>query len=463
MYNVDVLKYLVVDVLKDVSAITEQSRKYFHLVDRLLYVSMSGTAVYPSGLGRNHLYKEFRSCEIRKQQIERDKLQLLNELETVSARMADIEAALILIPSAKRVENSIRQNVSHDFFLIESSKVDVKSNLTSSIRQLSDGASDRINEVFDDSGDDDEDKKRRRVEIDDALKSNPTKKLKLTDTIEYTLTLNENKFWAETIENQEKKNGYLNTDTNAEKNSSSSYQKKDEIQTEDILEDALLSSSSSSSEAVTVLDSSKKGCIGEEGIDRDDKIKMKKRRKNRPVPNPNNLSRNVPMGPLDEESLFCFDKRCLLRYLELHGDMRVRHSFEIPWVNNWSEEMWGYKLGNQTRLIRESHIHTDKRDELIDIGFSYKKLLAREGYGWDRIKSSLLQYKALFGDLLVHRDFVVPNNHPDWPQNTWGIRLGSRVHHLRNRGDHADKRNELLEMGFMFRVSKLSKFAIQPI
>ena len=86
---------------------------------------MSETAVFPSGSGRNHLYREFRSCEIRKLQIEKDKLQLLNELETVSARMADIEAALILIPSAKRIDSSGRQNVSHDLFLIASLFVDM--------------------------------------------------------------------------------------------------------------------------------------------------------------------------------------------------------------------------------------------------------------------------------------------------------------------------------------------------
>ena len=336
------------------------------------------------------------------------------------------------------------------------------SNLTSFIRQLSDGAQSRSKDC-DDTGEDDEDEKSRRIGIDGTLNSNPRKKFKLIDTIEYTMTLNENKFWADTIDNKEKKNGYLSTDTNAENNSSSSYQNKDESQTLDSFGSVLLSSSSSFPEVTTYLESSKGDCKDEEDIDSNDKTKMKKRRKSRPFPNPNNLLRNVPMGPLNEESFFCFDKRCLLRYLELHGDMRIRHSFEIPWNSDWSEEMWGHKLGNQTRLIRESLIYADKKDELIDIGFSYKKILAREGYGWDRIKSSLLQYKALFGDLLVHRDFVVPSNHPDWPQSTWGIRLGSRVHHLRNRGDHADKRNELLEMGFLFRVSKLSKFAIQPI
>ena len=139
--------------------------------------------------------------------------------------------------------------------------------------------------------------------------------------------------------------------------------------------------------------------------------------------------------------------------------MRVGVSFEFPWCNTWPEEMWGYKLGKQTKLIRDMLLYPDKKDELENEGFCYKKHLSREGYGWDRIKSSLIRFQEINGNLLVHRDFIVPNNN-EWPPNTWGIRLGSRVHHLRNRGDHADKRDELVQMGFVFRVSKLSKFAI---
>ena len=78
------------------------------------------------------------------------------------------------------------------------------SNLTSFIRQLSDGAQSRSKDS-DDTGEDDGDKKSRRIEIDGTLNSNPTKKFKLIDTIEYTMTINENKFWADTIDNKEKK------------------------------------------------------------------------------------------------------------------------------------------------------------------------------------------------------------------------------------------------------------------
>ena len=293
-------------------------------------------------------------------------------------------------------------------------------------------------------------------------------------TIERTFTNNENNFWAETIDNKEFKsdnendlNNYnglnllndatiinfdviknidINNDMNHKNmNESSSENSNDNDNINDNENDNLLDSELENAELAYA----------------QSKIITKKKRKNITIfLNPNNLVRNIPMGPVGKEDSFAFDLRCLLKYLEIFGNMRIRHSFEIPWNEFWPQEMWSYKLGNQTRKIRESRIYVDKKEELIKIGFSFKKLLAREGYGWDRIKLSLLQYKNIHGNLLVHRDFIVPINDPLWPPTTWGIRLGSRVHHLRNRGDHADKRDELIEMGFKFRVSKLSKFAI---
>lgn len=315
---------------------------------------------------------------------------------------------------------------------------------------------------------DNEDRINQDIGEDDDSNGHHTKKMKLTETIEYTLTVNENNFWAETIDNK-----VISNDDNddslvrtGESSSSSNNQKEDNIEIMDNFNNNPTSSSSSQVKLNSYsLNSSNTENENENDEEENSLLggKKSKKRRGKLLSNPNNLSRNIPMGPIDEEGSFNFDKRCLLKYFELHGDMRVRHTFEIPWNSNWCEEMWGYKLGNQTRRIREFRIHLDKKDELINLGFSYKKLLAREGYGWERIKSSLLQYKSLYGNLLVHRDFVVPSNNSDWPEKTWGIRLGSRVHHLRNRGDHADKRNELLDMGFVFRVSKLSKFAIKPI
>jgi hypothetical protein len=44
-------------------------------------------------------------------------------------------------------------------------------------------------------------------------------------------------------------------------------------------------------------------------------------------------------------------------------------------------------------------------------------------YGYEKVKAAFLQYKALFGDLLVPDIFVVPVTE-DWPEELWGIKLG---------------------------------------
>ena len=44
---------------------------------------------------------------------------------------------------------------------------------------------------------------------------------------------------------------------------------------------------------------------------------------------------------------------------------------------------------------------------------------------------SLHVYKELHGDLKVPYDFVVPSEAP-WPEDAWGIKLGSRVVTIRS-------------------------------
>lgn len=42
---------------------------------------------------------------------------------------------------------------------------------------------------------------------------------------------------------------------------------------------------------------------------------------------------------------------------------------------------------------------------------------------YDLVRIALLRFRELFGNACVKRGFVVPDNSPDWPIETWGIRL----------------------------------------
>ena len=55
------------------------------------------------------------------------------------------------------------------------------------------------------------------------------------------------------------------------------------------------------------------------------------------------------------------------------------------------------------------------------------------------------------GDLEVPQAFVVPSEVP-WAEEAWGMKLGSRVNHIRHREDyvkdHPQRRAELGALGF---------------
>ena len=160
--------------------------------------------------------------------------------------------------------------------------------------------------------------------------------------------------------------------------------------------------------------------------------------------NPDNRVRSIAMGPLNDETLYQFHVRCYSRYKELHGDMRVKQAYTVPWCDKWPQEMWGVRLGPLTNNIRGGFRYRDKKDELIAIGFIYdiKDVL------WEEIKLAFMTYKKINGDLRVPRTFTVPSGSSEWPECTWDMNLGNKVNKIRNAGNHSQHRTELIKMGF---------------
>jgi hypothetical protein len=145
-------------------------------------------------------------------------------------------------------------------------------------------------------------------------------------------------------------------------------------------------------------------------------------------------------------------RRMLLRYKELYGNMRVPQSFVIPSNDdNWpDEEMWGYKLGTAVNGIRYDKAHKDKREDLISIGFEFNKS-ERNEVDYDLKRRMLLRYKELYGDMRVPCSFIIPSNDDNWPdEEMWGYKLGTAVNSIRCGRAHADKREDLISIGFDF-------------
>ena len=170
-------------------------------------------------------------------------------------------------------------------------------------------------------------------------------------------------------------------------------------------------------------------------------------------PNPFNRERTEPLGPAENETKFQFDKRCLLKYLEIHGDMIVPQFFQVPWTDEWPQCMWGVRLGRLVDRIRQLHSHKDKKDDLMSIGF----LFANQNKvnclnDWDLTRLALNRYKEINGNLHIIQRFIVPST-PEWPEATWGLKLGHCLKYVQKKNAYAEHRDLLREMGIVFKTS----------
>lgn len=143
-------------------------------------------------------------------------------------------------------------------------------------------------------------------------------------------------------------------------------------------------------------------------------------------------------------------KKAMLRYKELYGNMLITSVYVVPDTNDWPIPMRGMKLGNIVNNVRRGSSYADKRQDLLEIGFDFE---SQHKYGYDLVKRGLLRYKEINGHINVPARFQIPDNHIEWPSELWNIKLGTVVHDIR-RGSYADKKEELLQLGFVYVLRK---------
>ena len=138
-------------------------------------------------------------------------------------------------------------------------------------------------------------------------------------------------------------------------------------------------------------------------------------------------------------------ERTLLHYKYLNGNMLVPQIFTVPKSTEWPEESWDLKLGLAVSSLRKG-TQAAKHDRLSSLGFCFNALHAK----YELAKLALLNYKQLNGDMRVLACFEVPTDSALWPKETWGLKLGTIVRNIRSGDSHADKRDDLLCIGFCF-------------
>jgi hypothetical protein len=130
------------------------------------------------------------------------------------------------------------------------------------------------------------------------------------------------------------------------------------------------------------------------------------------------------------------------------GNLRVPSDYVIGEANdciNWPDKFIGMKLGNKVDDTRRRKIFKsdDQRKQLDSIGFKWK---IRDRRGFNEVFLALQTFKMVYGHMRIPKNYVVPESE-QWPAELHGLKLYQRVSHIRNRGDFAEHRHRLDEIG----------------
>ena len=74
----------------------------------------------------------------------------------------------------------------------------------------------------------------------------------------------------------------------------------------------------------------------------------------------------------------------------------------------------------------------------------------RETGDWERVKAALDRFKELTGHVDVERLFVVPSNTAEWPEATWGMKLGLCVENIQRYNNYKKYRGYLEGLGIKY-------------
>ncbi|KAG9406163.1 hypothetical protein AC1031_002495 [Aphanomyces cochlioides] len=140
-------------------------------------------------------------------------------------------------------------------------------------------------------------------------------------------------------------------------------------------------------------------------------------------------------------------------YKSIHGNLNVPRYYKVEMGDaEWPEKLWGKKLGSAVRNIRQEEETMDpSRREILDsMGFVWDAIQAH----WEKNLLALEKYKAIHEDLLVKYSFVVPEQDPAWPKDTWNMKLGFFVSTCRKKKDSLppEIHDALSAMGFVWKV-----------
>ena len=110
--------------------------------------------------------------------------------------------------------------------------------------------------------------------------------------------------------------------------------------------------------------------------------------------------------------------------------------------------MWGLQLGTAASSIREKGFFTEKKKDLISIGFDFsdKKKMKSSTLKRDIVRAAIARFEELNGHFHIPLRFVVPEGDTSWSKNMWGLELGARAN-VENKSNRLEN-DHLTALGF---------------
>jgi hypothetical protein len=162
----------------------------------------------------------------------------------------------------------------------------------------------------------------------------------------------------------------------------------------------------------------------------------------------------------DKEMDVSFDQiyDALITYrkeVQPEGSLIVPSNFIVPSYDPWPETTRDMPLGKKIPSVRTKaylKANPGATEKLKKIGFEFDGKVAANDARFNNVFNALVKYKELNGDLLVPQPFIIPEGNSDWPEETWGLRLGARVNAIRSQGTFVKtnpaRKDQLNDLGF---------------
>jgi hypothetical protein len=98
------------------------------------------------------------------------------------------------------------------------------------------------------------------------------------------------------------------------------------------------------------------------------------------------------------------------------------HSIQISRYLQSNSGLQQSSLEDVTLEIKMNHI--DKCSDIHEATTMMLSNVSRRSKSYDLIKVCMMNYKRLYGNMLVPYNYIVLDDSLDWPEAAWGVKLG---------------------------------------